>query len=221
MTNEWSKLPQPQTGDYVHSILKASLSAIPGIRGPAAEIFAMILAPPLTKRRDEWLQQLYTELKKLEERVEGFKIENLVENEAFISATLQASQIAIRTHQAEKRQALRNALINIVLGHSQDEETQIFFLGLIEAFTVIHLEILRLFSDRSAFPAQRRTELQNDRGLTDPIVLDLNLRGLIVDPRPYAARMRESIDSLLVGPWSLSELGRKFLNFISRAEGAY
>jgi len=220
MKDEPNKLPQPQTGDYVHGIVRAGLSAIPGIGSPAAEIFALILAPPLTKRRDEWLQDLYADLKKLEERVGGFKIENLVENEAFISATLQASQIAIRTHQEEKRQALRNALINIVLGRSLDEETQLFFLGLIDAFTVTHLEILRLFSDRSAFPAQRRTELQNRRSLTDPIVLDLSLRGLLEDPRPYAARVRDSIDSLLVGTWSLSELGRKFLNFISQAESA-
>jgi hypothetical protein len=220
MKDEPNILPQPQTGDYVHGIVRACLSAIPGIGSPAAEIFAIILAPPLTKRRDEWLQDLYADLKKLGERVGGFKIENLVENEAFISATFQASQIAFRTHQAEKRQALRNALMNIALGRSLDEETQFFFLGLIDAFTVTHLEILRLFSDRSAFPAQRRTELQNRRSLTDPIVLDLSLRGLLEDPRPYAARVRDSIDSLLVGRWSLSELGRKFLNFISQAESA-
>jgi hypothetical protein len=219
MNDEATKLPQRQTADYVRGLTKAGLSLIPCVGSPAAEIFDMLLVPPLSKRRDEWLQDLYNDLRKLEERVEGFRIENLVGNEIFVSATVQASQIAIRTHQAEKRQALRNALINIVLGRSLDEETQFFFLGLVDAFTVTHLEVLRLFSDRSAFPAQRRTELQNRRSMTDPIVLDLSLRGLIEDPRPYAARMRESIDSLLVAAWSPSELGRKFLTFISQAVG--
>lgn len=218
MTDDPKSLPQPQTADYVQGLVKAGLSAIPVIGSPAAELFAILLAPPLNKRRDAWLEDLYDALKKLEQRVEGFKIENLVENEAFVSATLQASQIAIRTHQAEKRQALRNALINIVFGKSLDEETQIFFLGLIDAFTVTHLEILRFFSDRSAFPPQRRTELQNRRSLTDPMVLDLSARGLLEDPRPYVARIRESPQSLLTAAWSLSELGRKFLGFISQAE---
>jgi len=71
-----------------------------------------------------------------------------------------------------------------------------FFLALIDLFTVTHLELLRFFADATAFPAQRRIELRNRRAIIDPNVLDLNSRGLLEDPRPFAARMRESLEGL-------------------------
>jgi len=51
--------------------------------------------------------------------------------------------------------------------------------------------------------------------MTDSVVLDLNSRGLLEDPRPYAARMRESQEGLVTVGWSRSPLGREFLSFVS------
>ena len=55
----------------------------------------------------------------------------------------------------------------------------------------------------------RRSELRNRRQLTDPMVLDVNDRGLLVDPRPYVARTRESTDFLcfIALPSALKQLG--------------
>ena len=36
----------------IFTVAKAALSAIPFVGGPAAELFALVLAPPLEKRRD-------------------------------------------------------------------------------------------------------------------------------------------------------------------------
>jgi hypothetical protein len=47
------KKPKASMGDIAHTSTKAGLSAIPLVGGPAAEIFAAIITPPLTKRRDE------------------------------------------------------------------------------------------------------------------------------------------------------------------------
>jgi len=210
-----TQLPQRTTGDYVHTAAKAALSAVPVVGGPAAELFALVLASPLEKRRDAWLQEIYESLKRLEQQVSGFKIEDLSKNEVFVSATIQATQIALRTHQEEKREALRNALLNVIRDKSLEEETQIFFFALIDLFTVTHLEVLRLFADPAKFPAQRRDELRDRRGVTDPVVLDLNSRGLLEDPRPFAARMRESPEGFVSAGWTLSPLGRQFLSFIS------
>jgi hypothetical protein len=58
MSDEARQLPRPQTGDYLQRIAKALLSVIPDVGGPAAELFAMIIAPPLAKRRDESLEDL-------------------------------------------------------------------------------------------------------------------------------------------------------------------
>jgi len=86
-------LPQRTTGDYIHTTAKAALSAVPFVGGPAAELFALVLAPPLERHG---CKNLYESLKKLEQQVPGFKIDDLSKNEAFVSATIQASQIALR-----------------------------------------------------------------------------------------------------------------------------
>jgi hypothetical protein len=184
MDEDPNQLPQRTAGDYVHGIAKAALSAVPIVGSPAAELFALVLAPPLEKRRESWLQELYESLKRLERQESGFKMNDLANNEVFVSTTIQATQIALRTHQVEKRDALRNALLSVIRDKSLDEEKQIFFLALIDLFTVTHLELLRCFADPTTFPAQRRIELRNRRAMTDPIVLDLNSRGLLEDPRP-------------------------------------
>jgi hypothetical protein len=74
---------------------------------------------------------------------------------------------------------------------------------------------LRLFGDRSGFPTERRVELENRRSLTDPVVLELNARGLLEDPRPFAARNREGYHPLVVDAWRLSSLGAQFFKFIT------
>jgi hypothetical protein len=56
-------------GDVAHTIVKAGLSAIPVIGGPAADLFSALIIPPLTKRRDEWIQSIVAGLQNLEEKV--------------------------------------------------------------------------------------------------------------------------------------------------------
>jgi hypothetical protein len=51
------------------------------------------------------------------------------------------------THKQEKRDALRNALLNIALHRSTDEDQQQTFLRYIDELTVWHLRILSLFQD--------------------------------------------------------------------------
>jgi hypothetical protein len=162
---------------------KAGLSLIPIAGGAAAELFSLVLAPPLERRRDAWLEDLFERLKKIETQQAGFRIENLQNNEAFISLMPQATQTAMRTHQREKLEALRNAVPNVATSKSLDEEKQLVFLGLVDIFTATHLEILRLFVNPGAYPPERRGELRERRRLTDPMVLDLNDRGLLIDPR--------------------------------------
>jgi hypothetical protein len=43
MDNDQNPLQQRTTGDYLHTVAKAALSAIPFVGGPAAEMFALVL----------------------------------------------------------------------------------------------------------------------------------------------------------------------------------
>jgi hypothetical protein len=164
------------------------------------------------------LKELADALDELERRVEGFRVENLAQHEALVSAIIQATRAAISTHQRVKLEALRNAVLNVALSKTADEEKQIFFLYLMETFSAMHLEILGLFANPVMFPATRREELRARRALTDPMVNDLNNQGLLVDPRPFIARTRESSESLTIQGWRLSPFGSEFLLFIALPE---
>jgi hypothetical protein len=140
-------VPASGKGDAVQEIVKAAISAAPLVGGPAAEIFGMVIAPPLQRRQAAWMDEVAEGLKQLEGKVEGFKIENLKENEQFVSTVLAATQAAIRTHQQEKREALRNAVLNVAVGSGLDQDAEAIFLSLIDRYTAWHLRILRLFQN--------------------------------------------------------------------------
>ncbi len=140
-------VPATSKGDVAQEIVKAAISATPVVGGPAAEIFGMVIVPPLQRRQAAWMEEVAEGLKQLEGKVEGFKIEKLKENEQFVSTVLTATQAAIRTHQQEKREALRNAVLNVAVGSGLDQDAEAIFLSLIDRYTAWHLRILRLFQN--------------------------------------------------------------------------
>lgn len=191
-------LPQAKGLDHAHLAVKAALSALPVVGSPAAELFAAIIAPPLARRRDEWLQSLADGIEALNARVDGFDAESLAENEAFISAVMQASRAAIQTHHQEKLEALRNAVLNIAAARTPDEDEQAMFLSYIETLTTWHIRMLKFFEAPMRMAAARgaRTdysiagalaqpleevypELRGRRDFYDQIARDLKTRGFL------------------------------------------
>lgn len=104
-------VPEPSKGDPLHALAKAGISLLPIAGGPAVELFQCLSQPPLEKRRVAWMGQVGEKLRELEER--GLDLSTLQGNERFITAVMQASAAAIRTHQQAKLDALRNAIVNI------------------------------------------------------------------------------------------------------------
>ena len=137
------KPPKSSKADVAHTVVKAGLSAIPIIGGPAVELFQHVVQPPLVKRQQEWMATVGEKLQELENR--GINIEDFQNNEAFISAVMHASQMALRTHQVEKREALRNAVFNIALNGSSGEALEHMFFDWIDTLSFLHLQILKLF----------------------------------------------------------------------------
>ncbi len=209
------RYPVPDETDAIEGGARAALSAIPVIGGTVTEILSMVLAPAVSRRRDQWFKELADGLDHLEEKVEGFEVQKLAGDEKFVSAVIQATRTAAATHQREKLEIIRNAVLNVALSKSSDEEKQVVFLHLIDTFSITHFEILRLFANPALFPSTRRNDLRQRRALIDPMVLDLNDRGLLNDPRPYVARTRESPDSLIQQGWTLTKLGNELLSFIA------
>jgi hypothetical protein len=206
------------TSDWIHTGVKAAISAVPVIGSPAAEFFGFLVAAPASKRKDEWIRSLEERLVSLETKIPGL-IEALPSNDAFVTATLHATQVAMRSHQTEKLTALRNAVLNVAVGAAPDADRQLIFLTWVDAFTPTHLAVLEAFAP--SCPDELRTavrsRMSSHREFTDAVINDLNARGLLVDHRPYIARNRESSSPLASLSWTLSELATQFLAFIGES----
>lgn len=141
------EMPKPTAGDVVHTLAKAGISALPVIGTPIADFFALVFTQPIARRREEWFKALAARLTFLENKVAGFRIENLSSNEQFITAAMHATISAARTHETEKLEALRNAVINVALKKEADDDLQQIFLEYIDSLTPSHLRLLSFFAD--------------------------------------------------------------------------
>ncbi|MCG5529073.1 MULTISPECIES: hypothetical protein [Halorhodospira] len=219
MSNGKNGPPEKSGRDVAHSVAKAGLSAIPVVGGAAAELFQNIVQPPLERRRAEWMAGLGERLQQLEEA--GLDLEDLKENDEFISAAMYASQLALRTHSEEKREALRNALTNIAVGQAPEEAMQHVFLNLVDTLTELHVRILRLFQGPtppqnmsmgglSSVLEHNMPEMRGRRDLYDQLWKDLYLRGLV---------NTDGLHTMMTGQGLAQKrttgLGDAFLQFIS------
>jgi hypothetical protein len=217
--------PQPDSADVAYAVARAGLASIPLAGAAAVELLQLLLTPPLEKRRIEWMNDVGRALRDLETN-RGVKLEDLQNDDVFLDAVLQSSQIAIRSSQTEKRQALKNAILNAALPNPPDQSLQQMFLSLVDSFTVWHLKILKLFDNPrtwaqnhnhtfpdlhagaldailiSAFPELERT-------FYDQIWRDLYTRGLV---------NTESLHGMMTGNGLFakrtSDIGSRFLAFV-------
>jgi len=230
--------PKAGVGDAVHAIVRAGLSSIPDIGGPAAELFTALITPPLEKRRQEWMQEVGEALKQLEQE-RGLKLEELKYNDGFIDIVMQASQAAMRNSQEEKRQALRNTVLNAALSSSRDVVLNHIFVNLVDTFTDLHLSTLKLLHAPAEWFAARKQnwpgislqgmqsieqavldwvsaafpEHSAQPALPKQVVRDLASRGLI---KIEKWELHWSVSADQAPPSCVTELGEKFLRFIEK-----
>lgn len=217
------------SGDYVHSTVKTALSAIPFVGGAASELFSLVIAPPVSKRRDEWLIRIAEGIEEIRAKNPEFDVNSLRDNDVFITVVMHATQTAIRNHQEEKLLALKNAVLNSAVGINIEENIQLMFLNLIDTLTPWHLRILRLFRNPTEWFAENGREvpkismgapahvveaafkeLHGKRSFYDLIVKELHAQGLLgID----------SLHTMMTGSGVMApratEFGNQFLSYIS------
>jgi hypothetical protein len=229
--NKKFKPPKAASGDVVYAAVKAGISMIPYAGAPASELLGLIVTPPLEKRRSEWMESIGNGLLELEQKM-NIVLQDLQDNDKFIDAAMDATQIALRTSEKEKLKALRNALLNSALPNSPDESIRKMFFSFIDIFGVFHIKILELFQNprkwfvkygmqypdpdifissslsnliERAFPM-----LKNRRKIYDQIWKDLYLRGLVSTEGLHTMMTAGGIETKRT-----TGIGDAFLGFIS------
>jgi hypothetical protein len=220
-----AKRPTLTNADVVHTVGRAIASFIPS----GVELLNSIIMPPLEKRRDEWVESIAKRLVQLERDVSDLGLADLSKNDAFVSSVLQASRIAMRTHQEEKLEALRNAVLNSAIPGAPDDDLQLMFLNFVDTFTPWHLRVLAFLNDPKcwldrnevryqhfsmggistvldlAFPA-----LASRSDFCDQLAKDLYVRGLL---NTEELHMIMTADGMLSS--RTTKLGKAFLKFTS------
>ncbi len=220
--------PDRTTGDLVHATVKAALGSIPLLGTAAAELFGLVVAPPLERRRREWMREVGEALSRAHVE-KAIDLERAANDDSFLDTALQASRLALCNHQEEKIYALRNAVVNAAAPQAPSASLQQFFLRLVDEFTVWHLRLLRLFQGPEAWFTEHATPwpnlhmsrlshvveaafpgLRSRRDIYDQFWRDLYIRGMV---------STEHLHTMMTGGGLASkrttDLADQFLKFIT------
>lgn len=220
--------PVTSLGDQAHAATRAGLGSIPIAGAAAAELLSALILPPLEKRRNEWMKEIGSGLRELEEKM-GVVLESLQESDEFIDVAIEATRIAIKSSYREKREALRSAVLNTALGEAPEESLQSMFLAFIDTLTVWHLKLLTLFNDPVAYlekhgisfsgysmgaPShlieQAFPELRGKRDFYDLVWKDLYSKALVTIEELHVTMTGNGIVSRRT-----TEIGKSFLEYIT------
>lgn len=191
-------------------------------------VFDLLVAPSLQRRRDAFFRQLGEDLASLAGRVSDLE-DRLAEHEdKFATLALNASLAAVRTTDERKLQRLRNAVMNGAVGRI-DESMGEMFIQAVSDLTPLHVDVLVYLSDPSAMLRQRGLDPADfERGprsaafaaafpdigthpheLGGAILRELFARGFTLQ----GDLGRESSDAVVLGSW-VTDLGLMFLSIV-------
>lgn len=190
------------------------------------------IAPdPLQKRREDWLRSVGQAINSLAKKYEDFDIESLSENEQFLSTVLEATEIAMRTHREEKREALKSAVVNSASGVTLEEALHGRFMSYLESLSSTHIRVLRVLDNPKSFEAcVEKTKRMMMGGLADMIraeipesevsetLLNVVVRDLNGDGLVEISSMGTTLSSTGMMESRTTAAGRAFLQFITSAE---
>ena len=228
------KIPDAKKAKAGLSVAKAAVSAVPIVGGPLAELLNLAILPQIDKRREDWLNSLAERLQKLEERDDGFQMAVLADHPAFTSAMLQASAIALRNHDEEKLEALRNAVLTVAVSSTAGEDEHERFISLVDTCGAWHLRILAFLANKQGIAEKRGAppfpswsaggastvlehvypELVGRRDFYDLIVSDLSRAGLTTTDTLH---VMGTAGGLMLAKQS-SDMGDRFIRFISESD---
>lgn len=217
--------------DLVHALTKGTIASIPILGNYLSETFDLLVSQPAEKRKENILVMLDERLSVLERA--PVDINSLAENELFLSSVLQATQIAMRTHQKEKLVALLNLITNVATNNSLNDSKVQMFLSFIDGFNEWHLRLLSFFDDpKSSLESKNLSsdfymggagtalysyypELKNQEEFTKQIMNDLHQKGLL---NSDGGVLNVTMTGTGIVASRTSRSGKEFLCFISEPD---
>lgn len=119
--------PGRSTGQEIAArVAEAALGCVPLAGNALAVTFVTALSWRLEQQREQWFTELAVGVEELRQQVDWLDLDALVDDDRSTDAMVSATRTVEHTHQAEKIEALRNAVLNSAVpgaprrGHSGD-----------------------------------------------------------------------------------------------------
>ena len=119
---------------------KGAVSLFPG-GGFLAEYISLAQGYVADKRMNEWKSKVEEVLEKIPR-----SIDDLAQDEAFYSCIQVATMGAMRAYQKEKQELFANALYSSANNIDIPTDKKLFYLSLLDSYTLSHILLLRYFS---------------------------------------------------------------------------
>ncbi|WP_367388759.1 hypothetical protein [Lewinella sp. LCG006] len=119
--------PERENEDYIHQLVRTLLSTLSigysvgngdisiTTKAPLAELFGLLVQPSIEKRIGKWRINMVKAIRHILQELEGLSINNLQEDDEFISLIYNLTLNAAKVHQDEKLILLGNVLCNSYL----------------------------------------------------------------------------------------------------------
>ena len=120
--------PCKSTGrEIVERVAEAALGSVPVVEAALAVTFVTALDWRLEERREKWFTELADGVEALRQRKDGLSLESLAGNDLLTEVLVMATWTVEHSRQAEKIQALRNAVLNSVAPGAPDADAPVQF----------------------------------------------------------------------------------------------
>lgn len=120
---------------------KGGVSLLPG-GCLLAEYIGLAQSSIADKRMNEWKNKVEQTLEKIPK-----SMSELAQSEEFYSCVQTATTGAMQTYQEEKRILFANALYHSAVDANLDTDKKIFYLSLLNTYTLSHIRLLKYFSE--------------------------------------------------------------------------
>jgi hypothetical protein len=228
---------QKDTIEYISAQVAAAVFELL----PGGSLLSRALLVPVEvaerRRTTRILDSIAADIEQLQARADFPTVESLVASEAFMANLTETVRAMKATSNDEKRQLLRNALMNSELDDDPAELSE-FLIRLVGRYSVLHVQMLRFIEPLEPFvspeiswpvvdgepsgvmrdlPAMLREAFPEDILLLDVVFQELRSDGLIRLSQPQTYTLQDTGDP--TRPDSISELGREFVRFVRRPSG--
>jgi hypothetical protein len=213
--------------ELLQRAIEAGLQFVPGIGGALAVTFVTAVTWRLNQKREEWLTALAQGVEDLRQQLGDIDLDTLVSDGRFTDAVVSAARTVEHTHQKDKLDALRNAVLNSVGPNAPDADTQSIFMNMVDRFTPSHLRMLALWDDPSAWFASHSlpepTSSGNRARTVEAALPEMQGRGQLIALIASELKTAQLLTADMVGMVSdqgmmqrlTTDFGRKLVRFIS------